>query len=53
MAQQYILHLQFQQNLRNERCDIFIKIYDQLCLLIIDEVSLVNNRRLIFIDCRP
>jgi len=38
--------------LSDERWDTFIKTYDQLCLLVIDEVSLVSNRMLSFIDCR-
>ncbi len=32
--------------------DIFIKTYDQLCLFAIDEIFLVGNRMLNFIDCR-
>jgi hypothetical protein len=36
----------------NERQDIFIKTYDQLCLLLINEVFLVGNRMLSFIDCK-
>ncbi len=35
--------------LSDERCDIFIKIYDQLCLLVINEISLVSNKMLTFI----
>jgi hypothetical protein len=36
----------------DERWNIFIKTYDQLCLLVIDEVSLIGNRMLSFIDHR-
>jgi hypothetical protein len=36
--------------LSHERWDIFIKTYDQLCLLVINEVFLVGNRMLSFID---
>jgi hypothetical protein len=36
--------------LSDERRDTFIKTYDQLCLLVIDEVSLVGNRMLSFIN---
>jgi hypothetical protein len=32
--------------LSDERWDTFIKAYDQLCLLVTDEVSLVSNKML-------
>ncbi len=35
-----------------ENFDSLIKIYDQLCLIVIDEISLVENKMLSFIDCR-
>ncbi len=38
--------------LNDEKCDTFIKTYDQFCLLVIDEISLVGNRMLSFIYCR-
>jgi hypothetical protein len=38
--------------LNDERRDIFIKTYDQLCLLVIDEISFVDNTMLTFIDHR-
>jgi hypothetical protein len=39
--------------LSDERWDIFIKTYDQLCLLVINEVFLVGNIMLSFIDRKP
>jgi hypothetical protein len=36
--------------LSDERQDTFIKTYDQLCLLVINEVSLVGNKMLFFIN---
>jgi len=36
--------------LSDERRDIFIKTYDQLCLFVINEVSLIDNSMLFFID---
>jgi len=36
--------------LSDERQDIFIKTYDQLCLFVINEVSLIDNSMLFFID---
>jgi hypothetical protein len=38
--------------LNKERHDNFIKTYDQLCLLVINEIFLVNNIMLSFIVCR-
>jgi DNA replication protein DnaC len=38
--------------LSNEKCDNLIKKYDQLHLLVIDEISLVGNRMLSFVDPR-
>jgi hypothetical protein len=38
--------------LSDEIHGIVIKTYDQFCLLIIDKISLVDNRILTFIDCR-
>jgi hypothetical protein len=38
--------------LSDEKCDILIKAYDQLQLVVIDEVFLVDNRMLSFIDCK-
>jgi hypothetical protein len=38
--------------LSDERWNIFIKTYDQLCLFVIDEISLIGNRKLSFIDHR-
>ncbi len=38
--------------LNDQRHDTFIKTYDQLCLLIINEIFLVNNIMLSFIVCR-
>jgi len=35
--------------LSDERWDIFIKTYDQLCLLVIDQVFLIVNIMLFFI----
>jgi ATP-dependent DNA helicase PIF1 len=40
------------KSLGDEKCDILIKTYDQLQMLVIDEISLVNNRMLTFIDYR-
>jgi hypothetical protein len=37
--------------LNDEKCDTFIKTYDQFCLLVINEISLVCNRMLSFIYC--
>jgi hypothetical protein len=36
--------------LSDERQDTFIKTYDQLCLFVIDEISLVGNKMLSFIN---
>jgi hypothetical protein len=36
--------------LSDERRDIFIKTYDQLSLFVINEVSLIDNSMLFFID---
>jgi hypothetical protein len=36
----------------DEKLDTLIKTYDQLWLLVIDEISLIGNRMLNFIDCR-
>jgi hypothetical protein len=38
--------------LSDEKHDNLIKNYDKLHLWIIDEISLVDNRVLTFIDCR-
>ncbi len=38
--------------LSDEKWDNFTKTYDQLCLLVINEVSLVSNKMLSFIDHR-
>jgi hypothetical protein len=38
--------------LNDEKCDTFIKTYDQLRILVINEISLVGNRILSFIDRR-
>jgi hypothetical protein len=38
--------------LNDEKCDTFIKTYDQLRLLVINEISLIGNRMLSFIDRR-
>lgn len=35
-----------------ENFDSLIKIYDQLCLIVIDEISLVGSKMLSFIDRR-
>jgi len=40
------------ETLSDEKHDTLIKTYDQLQLLIIDEISLVCNRMLTFIDCK-
>jgi hypothetical protein len=36
----------------DEKCDILIKTYDQLQLIVVDEIALVGYRKLSFIDRR-
>jgi hypothetical protein len=54
----YVLAIPLNKNLRklnasnDERQDPFIKIYDQLCLFVINEVFLVGNETLSFINHR-
>ncbi len=36
----------------DEKHDILITTYDQLQLVVIDEISLVSNKMLSFIDCK-
>ncbi len=40
------------KTLSDEKCDSLIRNYDQLHLLVIDEISLVGNRMLSFVDPR-
>jgi hypothetical protein len=38
--------------LSDERHDTFIKTCDRLCLFVMDEIYLVGNKMISFIDCR-
>ncbi len=40
------------KELSDERCNILTKTYDQLWLLILEEISLVGNKMMTFINCK-